>query len=118
MTYQNYFPTNYQPYQQPQQNNNSINWVQGEGSARAFGVAPGQSVLLMDSDSPTFYIKSADQSGMPLPLRIFDYKERTPQQEKAVNLSNEYITRDEFEKRINELTKGHTDESVIQSTEQ
>lgn len=34
-------------------------------------------MMLMDSESSTFYIKSTDASGMPQPLRIFDYTERT-----------------------------------------
>ena len=33
--------------------------------------------MLMDSENSTFYIKSTDASGMPLPLRVFDYTERT-----------------------------------------
>lgn len=114
--YNNYFPMSYQPmYQQPiqmqpqpqpQTQGNSINWVQGEAAARSFAVAPGQSVLLLDSDASVFYIKSSDASGMPLPLRIFDYTERTHQnvsQPQIQNAQPEYITREEFEKRISEL---------------
>lgn len=127
MNYNNYFPASYQPVyptqfvpQQPvpnaapqnnQVNNNgSINWVMGEAAARSYAVAPGQSVLLLDSDSSVFYIKSADASGMPLPLRIFDYKERTqqphtePQVQQSAQIP-EYITRDEFEKRIAEIVE-------------
>ncbi len=40
-------------------------------------VAAGNSVLLMDSENSAFYIKSTDASGMPMPLRVFDYTERT-----------------------------------------
>ena len=69
--------------QQPQQvaappAQNGINWVQGEEGARAYMVAPGCTVLLMDSDGCSFYLKSADASGMPQPLRVFDYMERKP----------------------------------------
>lgn len=120
MAYQNsYFPVNYQPYQQvpmPMQTQpqaqapaqNMITWVQGEAAARSYYTAPGQSALLMDSDASVFYIKSADASGMPMPLRVFDYTERTQQphsepqaQQKAPTA--EYITREEFESRISEL---------------
>lgn len=55
-------------------------WVQGEEGAKAYMVAPGSSVMLMDSENTVFYLKSSDQSGMPLPLRIFDYTERTVNQ--------------------------------------
>ena len=61
-----------QPVQQPQQNNNGILWVSGEVGAKSYLVAPGTSVLLMDSESEKFYIKSTDVSGMPQPLRTFD----------------------------------------------
>ena len=39
-----------QPVQQPQQNNNGILWVSGEVGAKSYLVAPGTSVLLMDSE--------------------------------------------------------------------
>ena len=63
-----------QPVQQ-QQNNNGILWVSGEVGAKSYLVAPGTSVLLMDSESEKFYIKSTDVSGMPQPLRTFEYHE-------------------------------------------
>ena len=45
-----------QPVQQPQQNNNGILWVSGEVGAKSYLVAPGTSVLLMDSESEKFYM--------------------------------------------------------------
>ena len=71
-----------QPISQPAQQVTTQNtysglpWVQGEAAAKAYPVAQNSSVLLMDSETEVFYIKSTDISGMPLPLRIFDYKER------------------------------------------
>ena len=64
-----------QPVQQPQQNNSGILWVSGEVGAKSYLVAPGTSVLLMDSESEKFFIKSTDVSGMPQPLRTFEYHE-------------------------------------------
>ena len=117
MPYNSYFPTNYNPYQQaamqqyqqPAQQNGGLTWVQGIEGAKSHFVSPGQSVLLMDSESNSFFIKSADVSGMPLPLRIFDYKERTvqqaPQQPTAAVIdTSSYITREEFEQRIAQIT--------------
>lgn len=89
-----------QTAQQPQTANNGINWVQGEEGARAYMVAPGNTVMLMDSDGSSFYLKSADASGMPQPLRIFDYIERTvapktsPQTPQAPGV--DYVTREEL----------------------
>ena len=89
------------------QNNNAspIIWVQGESGAKSYLVAPGNTVMLLDAENSVFYLKSADASGMPLPLRIFDYKERTTTAQQAfggsvtaesVNLDN-FVTRKEFD---------------------
>ena len=90
---------------QVQQPNNGLIWVQGESGAKSYLVAPNATVMLMDSEGERFYLKSADASGMPLPLRIFDYKERTTAAQQAfggsvaaesVNLDN-FVTRKEFD---------------------
>lgn len=122
--YGNYIPNYYQPAQnvgnqyqpmqqinqpstiqtpqqvpQTQQPNSGIIWCQGEEGAKGYLVAPGNSVLLMDSEGNHFYLKSTDAQGMPLPLRIFDYVERTGQKQSAQAASmtsEEYVTRQEF----------------------
>lgn len=94
----------YQPMQTqtvPQgQQNSPIIWVQGESAARSYMVAAGNTVMLMDSDANTFYLKSADGSGVPQPLRIFDYTERTAAPKTATVVPQtpgvEYVTRNEF----------------------
>ena len=75
--YNPYFPAGYNPYQptmqqfqqvmQPQQQNGGLTWVQGIEGAKSHFVETGRSALLMDSESNSFFIKSADTSGMPLP---------------------------------------------------
>lgn len=86
-----------QPMQQPAA---SPLWVQGEAGAKAYPVAPGSSVILMDSESNVFYIKSADQSGMPT-MRTFEYRERTAAQNPPVQAAQQpqgdYVTRSEFD---------------------
>ena len=101
MAYNNYYPAGYQPmqmYQQPQpqqQNNNSLIWVQGEGAAKSYLVAPGCTVALFDNESQTIYIKSADASGMPS-MRVLDYTFRESAPQKAViSPQNDYATKDE-----------------------
>lgn len=69
--------------QVPAQNEFRYYPVRGEDGVNAFYVAPGQSVLLMDTDNQSFYVKSVDQNGMPQPLRVFDFTERVPQQSNA-----------------------------------
>lgn len=124
ISYQQMYPTyNYNPQsltqpviQQPQPltqpvNDTGILWVQGEAGAKSWAVAPGKSVMLMDSESNTFYIKSSDNSGMPMPLRIFDYKERTEQvvQSSAIQHqeidTSKFVTWDDLDKRLNEILK-------------
>ena len=109
--YPTYQPQMYQNQYAPQQHGGLI-WVQGIEAAKSYPVSAGQSVLLMDSESNAFFIKTADASGMPLPLRIFDYAERTAQNapktaqetrtEPPIDLSA-YVTRDELESRIAQI---------------
>ena len=88
---------------QPQVNQGLL-WVSGEVGAKSYLVAPNSTVLLMDSDTQRFYLKSADNAGMPN-LRIFEYKEVTniPKTEpQALNLdenvlNDKFVTRDEYE---------------------
>jgi hypothetical protein len=122
MTYQQmypqYVPSSFQPQmmqQQPQMtqpvSDTGILWVQGEAGAKSWAVAPGKSVMLMDSESNTFYIKSSDNSGMPMPLRIFDYTERTQLTQPVNTIQHEqidtsqFITKEELEKRLSEFVQ-------------
>lgn len=88
---------------QPQVNQGLL-WVSGEVGAKSYLVAPNSTVLLMDSDSSRFYLKSADNAGMPN-LRVFEYNEVTniPQNApQALNsdfkeLDSKYVKREEYE---------------------
>ena len=90
-------------YQQPQQQNvnQGILWVQGEAGAKSYLVAPNTSVLLLDSESEKFYIKTTDQAGMPT-LRTFEYKEitagaaPTAPKQPEINMDDKYVTRQEY----------------------
>lgn len=82
------------------QQGNSINWVLGEASAKSFPVGVGQTVVLMDREEPVMYMKSVDQSGMPLPLRVFDITERTAHRSEANSQkvpAGDYVSRSEFD---------------------
>lgn len=133
MAYNNNFPVSYQPigYAQPyqpnynlqptnqpvlntpqtnQSNNSGIVWVQGEAGAKSYLVGAGNSVMLMDSEQSVFYIKSTDQSGMPLPLRIFDYTERTETPHTPSNLASnttldveKFVTYEALENRLQQV---------------
>lgn len=110
-SYQNQ-PQMQQP--QPQQNQPTGNagfvWVQGEAGAKAYPVAAGNSVLLMDSEAPVLYMKSTDSSGRPLPIETYDLVKRvsTPVQAPSIPKApeidlSEYVKSSELEAKVTEL---------------
>ena len=119
MAYNNGFPVNYpmyyNPVQQPmqpvqQQPNNSIIWVSGEAGAKAYLVAPNNTVQLWDSESQTIYLKSADASGMPS-MKILDYtiREQGGQNVPTLTQDNNYVTREEFNAFTEKVEKHFAD---------
>lgn len=72
-----------------------LNWVQGETGAKSWLVAPGSTVLLMDSESQRFYLKAADQSGMPS-LRVFEYTEIGAEKPQTAPQQTNFVTAQEF----------------------
>lgn len=94
-------PTPSTVYTQPVSSANFI-WVQGEAAAKSYPVAPGGSVLLMDSENPVLYAKSVDTNGRPLPLEIYDLVKREDlkkAESESVDLSS-YVTKDELASMI------------------
>lgn len=87
--------------------NNGITWVSGEAGAKAYLVAPNNTVQLWDSEAQTIYLKSADASGMPT-MKILDYTIRDNSTQ-TVNpvVQADYVTREEFNalvEKFNHLT--------------
>lgn len=93
--------------QQPQSNNAGFVWVQGEAAAKAYPVAAGNSVLLMDSEAPVLYMKSTDVSGRPLPMETYDLVKReniVAQQPKQPQIDlSEYVKMSDLESKVKEL---------------
>lgn len=101
------------PYQMPMQRPDptGLNWVQGEAGAKSWFVNPGATVLLMDSESMRFYLKSADMNGVPA-MRTFEYNEvgapkpqEPPQAANFVTLDAFNEFRDDVLKRIEDLSE-------------
>lgn len=107
---------NMQMQQQQASGNSGLLWVQGEAGAKSYLVANGNSVLLMDSERQSFYIKSCDASGMPS-MRIFDYQERKPTQVPSEKTAPaEYVTREDFNalvSRVDKMAKLTTKSSAV-----
>ena len=126
---QNYYGTRYpndyqtampmqpvQPVQQPmQQLQQGFVWVQGEAGAKAYPVAAGGSVLLMDSEAPVLYMKSTDVNGRPLPIETYDLVKRVDVvQEPPKQISAKEIDLSEYAKRsdIEELVKEYVNKAL------
>lgn len=104
---QNAFNQMNQQNQQP--NSDERIWVQGEGAAQAYLVAPNGFVRLWDSTAPVFYEKRADQTGKPY-MDVYEYSKKGAQmpnqQQNAPNADNDVAHQIKaLEKRIDALEK-------------
>ena len=110
----NYFPVGYQPYQQvPQQTQQQqaqfgFIRVPNEDVARSYPLAPNMSGTFIDENLPYIYTKTMGASQFE-PPRFEKY--RLVKEEAVVNTQTkkeenppEYITREEFEQRLAELS--------------
>lgn len=128
MSYQQPQQMNYQQqaYQMAPQGNQSIIWVQGEAGAKAYPVAAGQSVLLMDSEDAVLYVKSTDVTGRPLPMESYDLVKRDSvvnvpqisqrassqgQTNQAMN-TNEFVKMSDLETKVSEMVSKAVDKAV------
>ena len=84
----------FQPLSQRQ--DSGFNWVQGEAGAKSWFVAPGATVLLMDSETQRFYLKTADSGGVPT-MRTFEYSEIGTDKLTVNAGQTNFVTSDEFE---------------------
>lgn len=76
---------------------NTFYFVQGQAAAEAYLLAPGQSVILMDSNAPVIYYKSADASGRYLPMKTYDLVERKPEDARTPQIdTSSFVKRDEI----------------------
>lgn len=111
--YTGMYGNNYQQYSQyqvplnfppSQQVDAGMIWVQGESGAKAYPVQNGKTVVLFDSESQRFFIKSTDMSGIPQPLRIFEYTETNENETKTPAIDTSmFVTKDELNDAINSL---------------
>jgi len=117
--------------QQVQSNyNQNMIWVQGVEGAKSYWVAPGNAVLLMDSESQTFYIKSAGLDGKPNSLEIFDYTQRVENSQDSTTKTKEsntapepidmsqYVTKDEVRAIIKEMSNTSSEDFKNESKEE
>lgn len=80
----------------------------GRSGAESYLLAPNTVAYLFDNEKSLFFIKQADQFGMPLPLREFSFSEN----KEEVSAPVEYATKADLEslKAQIEALKGAKDE--------
>ena len=83
------------PPRQARPDPGGLNWVQGEAGAKSWFIAPGATVLLMDSENQRFYLKSADMNGVPA-MRTFEYSEVGAAKPQESTQTANFVTVDEF----------------------
>lgn len=127
--YRSYYPQTYQPYQQFQQpsvsnlqnNSTSMNNLQsqqmmtpptihaeivqvsGKDEAINFPVGTGQTQMMMAKDESSIFIKSVFANGQST---LIEYRKKL---EKPSSSKVDYITREEFERRISEITRNNVE---------
>ena len=83
---------------------NYFAWVQGEGAAQAYQVPPNCTVILMDSERPILYMKSADATGRPSQMvKQYLVTEEQYRQLQNGSQNTEAVSREEFEAAIAEI---------------
>lgn len=87
-------------------------FVDGEMAARAFQLPenwpPMVPLYLWDVSGDVFYMKMIGQNGVPMPLRIFDFREREPAPAGYLSGNagpdmSQYVTKNDLDQRFNEL---------------
>lgn len=87
--------------QQQQVNNISVAIIHGgDKAASDYLMAPNQTIVLVDNEEGLVYIKETNGSGMQITNRKFKEEKQASLQQ----LQADFVTRDEFEKRIAELS--------------
>lgn len=120
---QNY-PQNYQnnyvgaTQQQNSQAQDERIWVSNQQAAESYLVAANSFVRLWDSSQPRFYEKSADCTGRPMAMKIFEYKEVSSMPE---NLDGNYVKTEEFtefKNQVNEFINSFNAKEVKKNAKQ
>lgn len=100
---QNFNPYGYQPnmYQQPKTSN--LIFVNGYEGAKAYQVMPNQIMMLLDSDNPIVYKKTANSYGQ-CTIEAFNLVPINTDEKKS---NEDYVLKSDFDalvKRIDELS--------------
>lgn len=94
---------------QMQQPMNEFVWVQGVNEATMYPLAPGHTIMMMDSNDLVLYMKTRESNGRYLPMDVYDLvlrgtpqsqlQTQQPMQQPQVDLS-EYVRRSDLDSII------------------
>lgn len=123
--FQQNYPQNYQNnygnLSQQQQNNVNQDeriYVSNQQAAESYIVAANGFVRLWDSSQPRFYEKSADCTGRPMQMKVYEYKEVSAMPE--IGNAN-YVSADEFsqfKEQVNDFMKSFETKEVKKNAKQ
>lgn len=103
----NYIPNNQMPLMGQNQGLIRVNGLDG---AKAYQVAPRDTVALFDVNDDVFYVKSADDGGFPT-IKAYRFVEMDLTGAKP---TNDYVTKAEFEELRKEV-QSYAEQSVSKS---
>lgn len=90
-------------FQNAQSNGGTIvGWTQGINGAKAYPLGPNTRAYLFDTEVDKFYTKNTDASGVPQPVREFEYFEVEHHEDESMDPSN-YVTKEEFNSMSDKL---------------
>lgn len=96
---------------QQQPTTTTFAWILGEAAASAYPVAPGNTVVLMDTEKPILYMKSADLNGRPQPMQVRylvteqEFNKIQNGTEESNFDPNNYVTMEAFQSYVEEANK-------------
>lgn len=88
--------------QQTQQGTVFVMLVSGEDLPNTYPVQLGCTGIFIDFTSGKFWVKE-NPSGVPRPLRIFSFKEETPQPMIPASGTGSFVSREEFSALANKI---------------
>lgn len=119
MNYQYMMPQMYLPQPQPSQqaqqqpqNGGSFYFVNSQKEAEEWVVGAGQTVFFFDRNTSVFYIKSVAQNGLSQPLEVYEYSQKSKNDEIEKHDDEiEFATKEELDQlkeQIDDLKKWRT----------
>ena len=98
-----YMPSYLSTQAAPNNANTNIVWTMGLESAKAYPLYPGRTLMLMDSESPRFFIKTVDNNGYAT-LKAYTFQEEAIATPMPTNSSgSEFVTKEQLSAAVDGL---------------